>query len=31
MPGYGYDDFGVDYFGKGSHSKDILWKGLPSF
>jgi len=30
MSGYGYN-FGSDYFGKGSHAKDILWGSLPSF
>lgn len=29
MPGFGHDQYGTDYFGKGTHAKDILWNSLP--
>lgn len=29
MPGFGHDQYGTDYFGKGTHAKDILWSSLP--
>jgi hypothetical protein len=29
MSGFGHDQYGTDYFGKGTHAKDILWNSLP--